>query len=419
MPYEYITTILGIQGVAVVCIEQTKYKGHSAVIVHLDRTQDGYHCSGCGEWVKNGYDYTEQEIQHLMWWQHVTLLRFRRYRVNCPSCGVRTEALDFVDVRGPRVTKSLSSLVYELCKVMTVKAVAIFQVLNRHTVKAIDKQALQQVQDTRPLDGITVLGADEISVGGGQNYWTMISALETPRGPELLYVAEGRKEKNLKPFWKWFGKKRAKLITHAVMDMWKPFRNSLLAHCPNVKIIYDKFHIIRHLLEALNKVRQSELKRAAGRLKGLLPGKKFILLSRQAHIRGRAREALNQLLSLSQRLLKAYVLKESFDHLWSYTSKTWAKKFFNAWVDQLKWSRLEPYQKFALMVEKHLDGILAYCDKKVSLGYIESTNLKARNVIRRAYGYRDKVYMKLKIIQACTPWMNQFQPWPLTHTLSP
>jgi len=66
-----------------------------------------------------------------------------------------------------------------------------------------------------------------------------------------------------------------------------------------------------------------------------------------------------------------------------------------------------------------VDGILATCDKKVSLGYIESSNLKARNVIRRAYGYRDKVYMKQKIIQACTPWMNQFHPWAPTHSLGP
>jgi transposase len=203
------------------------------------------------------------------------------------------------------------------------------------------------------------------------------------------------------------------------MDMWRPFRNSFLAHCPKVKIIYDKFHVIRHLLEALNKVRQSELKKAAGQIKGLLPGKKFILLSRQAHVRGKARKALNQLLSLNKRLLKAYPLKESFERLWSYTSKTWALKFFNGWVAQLKWSRLKPYQKFARMVEKHLDGILACRDKKVSLGYMESTNLKAKNVIRRAYGYRDKPYMKLKIIQACFPWINRFQPWPLTHTLSP
>ena len=80
---------------------------------------------------------------------------------------------------------------------------------------------------------------------------------------------------------------------------------------------------------------------------------------------------------------------------------------------------MKSYRNFVKMVERHWDGILAFCDKKVSLGYIESSNLNTRNVIRRAYGYRDKDYMKLKVIQACTPWMAQFQPWTVAHSSVP
>ena len=190
---------------------------------------------------------------------------------------------------------------------------------------------------------------------------------------------------------------------------------SILTQGAGVEIIDDTFHVIRHLLEALNDVRKAELRKAAGRFKGLLAGKNFVLLARRAHVRGQAREALNELLGASRTLLKAHVLKESFNHLWSYKSKTCARRFFDVWVAQLKWSRLKPYHTFARMVERHFDGILAYCDKKVSLGYIESTNLKAKNVIRRAYGYLDKEYIKLKIIQACTPWMGRFHPWGWTY----
>jgi len=202
------------------------------------------------------------------------------------------------------------------------------------------------------------------------------------------------------------------------MDMWNGFINSFRANCPNVSLIYDKFHIMRHLLEALNKVRKQVLRGAGKRLKGVLAGKKFILLSRQAHVRGNARIALNQLLSLSKQLFKAHILKESFGHLWSYRSKTWAKKFFHSWVKDLKWSRLKPYKKFAQMIERHLDGILAYCDKKVSLGFIEATNLKARNIIRRAYGYRDDEYMNLKIIQTCSS-LRKFHPWTSSFNIPP
>jgi transposase len=357
------------------------------------------------------------EVQHLTLWQYLTFLRVRHHRVDCPTCGLTLESLPFV-AEGARVTPSLASLVAELCKVMTVKAVAIFQSLHRGTVKTIDKLALEREQASRPLDGITVLGIDEIAVGKGQTYWHLVSALEGPRGPELLFVGEGRREKHLVKFWKWFGKDRARGITHAVMDMWKPFRNSFLAKCPEVKIIYDKFHVMQHLLKALNEVRKQELRKAAGRFRGRLAGKKFILLSRGAHVRGNARKALNALLNANRKLFKAHLLKESFDHLWSYSSKTWATKFFRHWVEQLKWSRLKPYYKFAEMIENHLDGMLNHCDKKVSLGFVESANLKARNVIRMAYGYRDKEYMKLKIIQTCTPWMREFNPWIDLHNNS-
>jgi transposase len=419
MQYEYLTELLEIQEHFIIDVKYTERKGKNVVIVYLERRNKEYRCSGCGKLQRSAYDSTQQEIQHLMLWNHQTYINFYRCRVNCFMCGIRTEALDFVSVRGPRVTKSLSSLVAELCKVMSNKAVGVLQGLHRHTVKEIDKQAMQAVQAQRSLEGITVLGVDEIAIGRGHSYWTMISALEGPRGAELLAVVNGRKEKSLEKFWRWFGKKRSKLITHAVMDMWKAFRNSFRKHCPNVQIIYDKFHIIGHLLNALNEVRKCEMRKATGGFKGLLAGKKFILLSRQANVRGNARQALKQLLHANQKLLKAHLLKESFAHMWSYRSKTCAQRFFRSWCSQLKWSRLKSYQKFASMVEKHLDGILSFCDKKVPLGYIESSNLKARNVIRRAYGYRDKDYMKLKIIQACSPWMAQFNPWAVTHSSVP
>ncbi|MBI5286556.1 MAG: transposase [Deltaproteobacteria bacterium] len=127
-----------------------------------------------------------------------------------------------------------------------------------------------------------------------------------------MYVGEGRREKDLKPFWKWFGKERGKLITHGVMDMAKGFINSFRANCPSIKIIYDKFHVMRHLLNALNEVRKAEFRKAGKKMKGLLCGKKFILLKRMSNLRGEARKALKRLLSVNNRIYKAHLLKESF-----------------------------------------------------------------------------------------------------------
>ena len=396
---DYLTLLLGIQGFKVTNMERTMKKGFSAIVLDMEKTSKEFICGKCHKVLDKAYDSHIQVVQHLRFWQHLTFLRFRRYRVDCPDCGITTEALKFMESRA-RVTSYLAKEVYELAKVMTNKAVALFECLNHKTVKNIDKRAIKDAQESRLLEGITALGVDEIFVG--EKIWHLVSALDSCYGAELLYVGEGRKEDDLKKFWKWFGKEKASKVKAAVMDMWKGFINSFRVNCPNARILYDKFHVMMHLLKALNTVRKQVLRESGKDLKDMLTGKKFILLSRQAHVRGRAREALKELLSISRRLFKAHLLKESFGHLWSYRSKTWAIKFWNSWKDSLKWSRLKPYEKFTKMIDKHLDGILAYCDHKVSLGFIEATNLKARNIIRRAYGYRDDEYMKLKVIQVCS-----------------
>jgi transposase len=410
MPMDDLTTLLGIRGFKVKGIKPQKRSGRSRVILSLERAPGfRFECEGCGQEVERVRRYRIRWVRHLHLWQHATWLRFEQFRVNCPRCGWRVERLPWL-VRYERVTASLAALVAELCKVMTNKAVGLLMGLHPGTVKAIDKEAMQKAQAERSLDGITALGVDEIAVGKGQTYWHLVSAMDGPRGPELLYIGEGRKEKDLRGFWKWFGAERTGRITHAVMDMWKGFIRSFRAQAPGIVIIFDKFHVLRHLSEALNKVRKQEFVKAKGRFRGLLSGKKFVLLARKTHVRGKAREALNDLLSFSKKLAKAHLLKESFVHLWSYRYPGCARRFFTEWVKELRWKRLKPFEKFAKMVEKHFDGILACCDKRLPLGYIEATNLHARNVIRRAYGYRDKEYMKLKIIQTCSS-LGAFRPW--------
>ena len=287
MPYELITRLLGFPDFHLVDIETDE----RSVVLTLEREKMTFRCGSCGKEGLPGYDHKIQEVRHLLWWQHPTVIRFPRYRVFCPTCGVVTEEVEFLPVRGPRVTRPLAHLVCELCKITTHKAVGLLLGLHRGTVKAIDQAMMEKVQSERPLDGIDVLGFDEIAAGKGQSYWTLICAPEGPRGPELLHIVEGRKEKDLTPFWSWFGKERAQKVTHAVMDMWPAFRKSFLAHCPKGKVIYDKFHVIRHLLEAINEVRKQELKRLGGAFKGLLSGKKFVLLAPEIESQARGEKS--------------------------------------------------------------------------------------------------------------------------------
>ena len=111
------------------------------------------------------------------------------------------------------------------------------------------------------------------------------------------------------------------------------------------------------------------------------------------------------LLAANKRLNTAYVLKESFGQLWSYEREGWARRFFENWRAGLKWQRLKPYEKFADMIDRHWDGIAAYCrpENKVSLGFVEGLNNKIRVIQRRAYGLRDEPYLRLKILTCMLP----------------
>ena len=162
---------------------------------------------------------------------------------------------------------------------------------------------------------------------------------------------------------------------------------------------------MRHLGEALDQVRKSEYGRLLGKSRGFIKGQKYTLLSRRENLSLQGRQALKALLSANKRLNTGYLLKESFGQLWSYESEGWARRFFENWKAALKWQRLRPYEKFAEMIERHWNGVAAYSrpQNKVSLGFVEGLNNKIRVIQRRAYGFRDEEYLRLKILTSMLP----------------
>jgi transposase len=214
-----------------------------------------------------------------------------------------------------------------------------------------------------------------------------------------------RSEASMAQFYAWLGARKSARIRLAVMDMWKPFRMATQAHAPQAAILFDKFHVMRHLGEALDTVRKREYARLAGRDRRYIKGQKYTLLSRRENLTLDGKRALKTLLAANKRLNTAYVLKESFGQLWSYEREGWARRFFENWRASLKWQRLTPYEKFAAMIDRHWDGIAAYCrpENKVSLGFVEGLNNKIRVIQRRAYGLRDEDYLRLKILTCMLP----------------
>jgi len=163
--------------------------------------------------------------------------------------------------------------------------------------------------------------------------------------------------------------------------------------------------VVRHLGDALDEVRRSEYARLSGKERKFIKGQRYTLLSHRENLSTKGRQALKTLLAANNRLNTAYLLKESFGQMWDYKTEGWARRFFENWRDALKWQRLKPYEKFAEMIDRHWDGIAAYCkpENKVSLGFVEGLNNKIRVIQRRAYGLRDEEYLRLKVLTCMLP----------------
>lgn len=330
-------------------------------------------------------------------------LEFERWRVKCPRCAsVHVEHLDWL-AENPRYTQRFAMHVGNLCRDMTVSRVAEIERLHHSTVKDLDKLYMRRQVELAGPPSPRAIGVDEISIRKGHKYRVIVSDLDRRR--PIWVGGEGRKEKDLDEFFEFIGKTKSERIKLAAMDMWKAFRKSTLKNAPDALIIYDKFHIMSHLSKALDQVRREEYKRLSGKDRSYIKGQRYTLLSNKENLDLDGRRALKKLLAANSRLNTAYLLKETFGQLWDYKTARGARAFFERWKDSLKWKRLKPYVKFAAMVERHWDGIASYChpDNKVSLGLVEGVNNKIRVIQRKAYGYRDEEYLKLKIIASFLP----------------
>ena len=332
-------------------------------------------------------------------------LAYTLRRLQCTRCwGVKSERLDWL-ADNPLYTKRFAFFVGRRCRTTTVKEVAEELYLDWDAVKELDKQYMCEQLRRTGCPAPRVIGIDEIAIAKGHKYRIVVSDLE--RGRPIWFGGTDRSEASMDEFFAWLGPEKCRKIRLAVMDMWKAFRNSTLkqGNAPQATILYDKFHVLMHLGEAMDKVRKREYARLVGEDRRFIKGQRYTLLSHWGNLKAEGRKALRLLFKANKRLHKAYLLKESFDQLWDYQTPGWARRFFDQWWDALRWQRLEPFHKFAWMIEDHWDGIEAYCheENKVPLGFVEGINNKIRTIQRRAYGFRDEEYLRLKILTCTLP----------------
>ena len=350
-------------------------------------------CSGCGRKFTEAYDSNERQVRDLPWSTFKTTVHIEVYRVKCPECGLKVEKVPLLPSKAP-FSKRFEDAVGQACESASARQVARRFGLPQSTVRVIDLRYLERWAASRRKPALRQMGVDEIHLGKKQKFLTVVCNLETG---EPLWFGRERKKDTLDAFFQEeLSARQRRGIEAACVDMWEPYRLSIEQWAPKCRIIYDKFHIMQHANQAIDEVRRAEFFRQGGWKRELVKGKRWLLLARWVTLETDQKRLLNDLFKVNRRMLKAYLLKEGLDRLWNYIYEGAMLRYLQQWIDQLRWQRLEPFQKLARMLLDHLDGILNYCRTKVPLGVVEAVNGNIKSLLRRGRGYKNLRYLLLK-----------------------
>ena len=393
MPHKDWTRILGWPGYQVYQYEIDEERKTLKLWVRRKKRTKKLICSSCGRHCGEIHDTHQREVRDLPCFEYQASMVVELHRVRCPDCGLKIEKVAQLPSKAP-YSKRFEEAVGRACESASARQVARRMNLAESTVRAIDLRYLERWEAGRRKPPLRQMGVDELYRGKQDKFLTVVCNLETG---EPLWFGQERKKETLDKFFRsqLRSGQRAR-IEAACVDMWEPFRLSIQQWAPNCKIVYDKFHIMMHANDAIDEVRRAEFFRQGKEKRGLIKGKKWLLMSRWKNLTDPQRGELNRLFQLNRRVFKAYVLKESLERLWNYRYAGAMFNYLKKWMDQLKWQRLAPFEELADMLVKHLEGILNDCKTKVRFGVVEAVSGNIRMLINRGRGYKNLRYLLLK-----------------------
>jgi transposase len=325
-------------------------------------------------------------------------LRYRPRRVECPRCGLRVEDFPWAEPWA-RVTTALSNAVGRLARELSWQGTARQYGLNWKSVATIVKRAVQYGLRHRTRPPVHVIGIDEVSRRKGQVYLTVVYDLERR---VLLWVGDERTEEAVKPFFtREMGPRRCRTLQVVCMDMWAAYANLVRQHAPNAQILFDRFHIVRHLNEAVDTVRRDLWRRLTSKERTTFKGTRWLLLKNPWNLTGNQKERLSTLVQWNTPLVRAWYLKEAFQLFWTYKQPWRAQQHLKKWIRSAMRSKLEAFKKFAHMLRSHLDGILPWTKIRVSNGAVEGMNNKIKSISHRSFGFRTAENFIAAIYHCC------------------
>jgi transposase len=367
-------------------------------VFRIEQPREKLRCSACGSqevWSQGG---SERCFQGLPIGNRPTHFLLKVPRVICFSCGkIRQVKIGFADPK-KHYTRSLERYVVELSRRMTIKDVAEHLQLGWDTVKDIVSKNLRLRFGKPKLHKLQQIAIDEINVGKGHRYLTIVLNLLTGA---VVYVGDGKGGDALKLFWKRLRRSRAKIQAVAT-DMSKAYIAAVRDNLPRAVHVFDHFHVIKLYNEKLSNFRRALFNALTAQGQKLLKGIRWLLLKNPENLDPKKKEPqrLERALSLNEPLAAVYYMKEDLRQLWGQATKHAARRFLEDWLACARASGIRMLEQFANTLEEHQEGILNYYDYPISTGPLEGTNNKIQLMKRNAYGYRDQEFFKLKILGA-------------------
>jgi len=319
-------------------------------------------------------------------------------RVECPACGlIRQVPVAFADPRRS-YTRAFERYALELGRLMTIQDVARHLQVSWDTIKDLQKRDLYRRFRKPRLRKLKQIAIDEIALGAGHRYLTVVLNLETGA---VVFVGEGKGADALAPFWKRLRAARGKVEAVAT-DMSAAYIEAVSRCLPEATLVFDRFHVMKLVNDKLAALRRQLYAQATAEQKQVLKGVRWLLVKRPENLEARRNEParLEEALQLNEPLATAYYLKEELGEFWEQDDEEQATAFLLDWLALAEASRVKLLVGLAKTLRKHALGLLAYYDYPISTGPLEGTNNKIKTMKRQAYGYRDKEFFKLKILAA-------------------
>jgi transposase len=270
--------------------------------------------------------------------------------------------------------------------------------LDWSSLQTIMERAVERGLARRPLDDVRRVGIDEKSFLRGQSYISTLTDLDASR---VLEVAEGRAESDADALWQPFNAEQLARIEAVAIDMWKAFMNSARRNLPNADLVHDKFHISKHLGEAVDQVRRAEHKELKRQGDERLSGTRMDWLRNPEHMSWEQWDAFQEVRQSELKTARAWAIRECLRPLWDYHYPASAKKYFDRWYSWACRCRLKPIVKVAKMIKTHLDDILTWCKHRITNAAAEGLNSRIQSLKSAARGFRSFANYRIRILFFC------------------